>query len=119
MIPAYSKLFGAPTLYSENLMDWVKIALSLYFNRSTRHTLQMDSLHITRQFLSEQYGIPPASVTPATALDEIGIDSLVFIDLVFEFEAKLGIQATNEEIADLKTVGELITLIDRLRLEKN
>ncbi len=78
----------------------------------------MDTLHITRQFLSEQYGISPESITPETSLDKIGIDSLMFLDLVFEFEAKLGVPAPNEEIADLKTIGELITLVDKLRVEK-
>ena len=79
----------------------------------------MDTLSVTRQFLSEQYGIPPESITPETSLDTIGIDSLMFLDLVFEFEAKLGVPAPNEELTNLKTIGELITLIDKLRLEKN
>jgi acyl carrier protein len=77
----------------------------------------MDTLQITRQFLSERYGIPPESITPETALDKIGIDSLMFLDLVFEFEAKLGIPAPNDEIADLKTIGELIAFVDKLRPE--
>jgi len=79
----------------------------------------MDALLIIRQFLSEQYGIAPETITPETPLDKLGIDSLMFFELVFEFEGKLGVRSPkNEEIADLKTIGELIALIDNLRLEK-
>jgi acyl carrier protein len=79
----------------------------------------MDALQIIREFLSEQYGIPPETITPETPLDKLGIDSLMFFDLVFEFEAKLGVRAPNEEIAGLKTIGELIALVDKLKLGKN
>lgn len=77
----------------------------------------MNALQIIRDFLNDQYGIPPETITPETSLDKIGIDSLMFFDLVFEFEAKLGVQVTNEEIADLKTIGELMALVDKLTPE--
>jgi acyl carrier protein len=92
-------------LYSKHYIDKVQIS-------------RMDALQIIRDFLSEQYGIAPETITPETPLDKVGIDSLMFFDLVFEFEAKLGIRAPNEEITDLKTIGELIALVDKLKSEK-
>lgn len=76
----------------------------------------MDALQIIREFLSENYAISPDLITPETPLDKIGIDSLMFFDLVFEFESQYGIQAPTEKLADLKTVGELIALVDELKI---
>jgi acyl carrier protein len=75
----------------------------------------MDILETIRQFLSEQYGIEPASVVPEASLAQLGIDSLIFVELVFEFESRFGITAPMEELTRPATVAELITLIDKLR----
>ena len=75
----------------------------------------MEPLQIIREFLSEHYEISPESITPETPLDELGVDSLMFFELVFEFEAKLGVHAPNEELTSLKTVGDLIALVHKLR----
>jgi len=78
----------------------------------------MDSLHIVQQYLNEHHSIPPETITPDTVLDEINIDSLSFLGLVFEFESKLGINAPDKEIINIKTIGELISLVERLSVEK-
>ena len=73
----------------------------------------MDTLHTIRTYLSENHEIPPEAITPDTKLDEIGIDSFAFLGLVFEFESKLGINAPDKEIYNIKTIGELIALVDK------
>lgn len=75
----------------------------------------MDTLEITRQFLSEQYGIPLETINSDMKLDDIGVDSLAFIDLVFEIEDKFGVNTSDEEIANIETVGEFISLIEEKR----
>lgn len=75
----------------------------------------MDTLETARQFLSEQYGIPLESITPDRKLDDVGIDSLAFIDLVFEIEDKFGVHTSDEEVANIETIGEFIHLIDEKR----
>jgi len=75
----------------------------------------MDVLQFTREFLSEQYGVSPETITPDTKLDDLGVDSLMFIDLVFEFEDKFGVHATNDDIAKLSTIGEFVDLVNEKR----
>lgn len=75
----------------------------------------MDILQTTRQFLSDQYGIPPENITPDTKLDSVGLDSLAFIDLVFEFEDKFGIHTSDEEVGNINTIGEFIALVEEKR----
>ena len=75
----------------------------------------MDVLQITREFLSEQYGVPPETITPDTKLDDLGVDSLMFIDLIFEFEDKFGVHTSNDDVAKLNTIGEFIDLVNEKR----
>lgn len=74
----------------------------------------MDTLQVIREFLSEQYGIQPETVTPEKTLSQVGIDSLIFVELVFEFESRLGTTAPMHELTQPDTVGQLITLVDKL-----
>jgi len=78
----------------------------------------MDTLQVIRDFLSEQYGIPVEKIAPETALDQLGIDSLMFIELLFEFDSKFGIPAPEKDIGDIKTIGELVALVDKTRAER-
>ena len=45
-------------------------------------------------------------------LDTYGLDSLDVMEFLLDIEDKLNIKFENEEFKDLKTVGELIKLID-------
>lgn len=72
----------------------------------------MDTLQVIRNFLSEQYGIAPERVLPETALADLGIDSLIFVELIFEFETRLGITAPMEELTRPATVAELVAMVD-------
>jgi len=78
----------------------------------------MDSLKIIQDYLNEHHAIPPESITPDTRLDEINIDSLSFLGLVFEFESKLGIDAPDDAIINIQTIGELILLVEKLTNDK-
>lgn len=75
----------------------------------------MDTLQVIKEFLSEQYGISPDAVMPEASLSDLGIDSLMFVELVFEFESRLGITAPMEELVAPNTIGELVTLVDKLK----
>jgi acyl carrier protein len=72
-----------------------------------------DELAIVRSFLGERLGIEPARVTPASTLAELGIDSLILLELFFEFEERLGLSLT-KDIPTPKTIGELVELVEHL-----
>ncbi|HEX5391783.1 MAG TPA: phosphopantetheine-binding protein [Rhodocyclaceae bacterium] len=70
-----------------------------------------DTLSIVRDFLKERLDVEPARVTPESTLQELGIDSLMLLELMFEFEEKLNV-TLSEDLAAPTTVGELLTVVE-------
>lgn len=46
---------------------------------------------------------------------DLGIDSLDLVDLVFQMEEALDVQFEDEELLTIKTVGDLIRLVEEKR----
>jgi len=74
----------------------------------------MDSLGLIREFLQNRLGIVPERAVPEALLKELGVDSLMMLELMFEFEDRFGITLT-KDIKSPRTVGEMAALMDRLR----
>jgi len=53
------------------------------------------------------------SVTPTTALNSFGVDSLVLIDLIFDLEQEFGVKLAAEDLMAMRTVGDLTAFIDQ------
>lgn len=51
-------------------------------------------------------------LTLETSFKDLGIDSLDLVDLVFEMEEELGVQFEDDELIQIKTVNDLITLVN-------
>lgn len=51
-------------------------------------------------------------ITEDTVFKDLGLDSLDLVDMVFELEEELGITFEDEELLQIKTVKDLLTLID-------
>lgn len=51
-------------------------------------------------------------LTVDMAFKDLGIDSLDLVDLVFELEEEIGVQFEDDELLKLKTVQDLINLIE-------
>jgi acyl carrier protein len=77
----------------------------------------MDSLNLIREFLDGRMGVPPQQVVPAASLADLGVDSLLMLELVFECEDRFGV-TLDKNLKSPKTVGELVALVDRLRREQ-
>lgn len=69
------------------------------------------SLQILRDFLQERTDIDPAKIVPEATLEDLGIDSLTQLELLFEFEEKLHINLPNVDERPA-TIGELIALVE-------
>ena len=74
----------------------------------------METLEIVRNFLSERIGKIEHELAPDAVLADIGVDSLMLLELLFEFEDRLGIELP-KDVGAPKTIGELIALIDAIR----
>jgi len=76
----------------------------------------MNTLNKLQDLLSKEYALPREVVTPETALDAVGVDSLGMMELLFEIEKTFDIVIPNEQV-ELKTVGQLAAYIDHLRVQ--
>ena len=73
----------------------------------------MKSIELIRNFLTARQGIEPAKVVPEALLADLGVDSLMMLELVFEFEDQLGIKLPHD-LKSPQTVGEMVALMDGL-----
>lgn len=68
-------------------------------------------------YIAKQTGKDASAILPETSLEEAGIDSFYFIELVFQVEEEFDIHIDhnqNDVAARLKTVGDIAGLIDEL-----
>ena len=55
------------------------------------------------------------TLTEESNFKDLGIDSLDIVDLVFQIEEALDVQFEDEELLTIKTVGDLIRLVEAKR----
>lgn len=73
----------------------------------------MKSIELIRNFLNARLGIEAEKVVPEAGLADLGIDSLMMLELVFEFEDQFGLKLP-VDLKSPKTVGEMTALMDGL-----
>lgn len=73
----------------------------------------MDSIGLIREFLKDRLGVAPEKVLPEAPLADLGVDSLMMLELMFEFEDRFGIKLSSD-LKTPQTVGEMVALMDGL-----
>ncbi len=73
-----------------------------------------DELEIVRGFLRERLNIDPARITVEATMEELDIDSLMLLELFFEFEERLDV-TLSQNLPTPKTIGQLIDIVKGLR----
>jgi acyl carrier protein len=73
-----------------------------------------DELDIVRGFLKDRLNIDPARITREATLQELDIDSLMLLELFFEFEEKLNVNLS-QNLPTPKTIGQLIEIVEGLK----
>lgn len=79
------------------------------------HENEKNDLALIQNFLKDRIG--PAQIekiVPEATLTDLGIDSLMQVELLFEFEDKTGISVPTD-IPPPKTVGELLQQLKEIR----
>lgn len=77
----------------------------------------MNSSDLIRSFLTDRLGIEPAQVEPASLLADLGVDSLMLAELMFEAEDHLGIEIPSD-LPLPRTVADMQAALDSLTLLK-
>src|SRR6266446_4332122 len=75
--------------------------------------MKQDHLTVLSEFLHKRENIDPARVTPEASLEELRVDSLLLLELLFEFEDRLGVKMP-QDIPRPKTVGDLLGIVDKV-----
>ena len=66
-----------------------------------------------RDIICEQFDLEPDQVTENTLLKEdLDADSLDLVDLVMSFEDEFQIEVPEEEVRNIKTVGDIVKYIE-------
>ncbi|WP_409330399.1 acyl carrier protein [Trujillonella humicola] len=68
------------------------------------------------EILEEVAGVSPADATPEKSFTEdLDVDSLSMVEIATEVENKFGVAIPDDELANIKTVGDAITYIQSNR----
>ena len=66
-----------------------------------------------KEILMDQLDVEESAVTAeASIADDLGADSLAVVDLVMSLEDEFDIEIPDEEIENVKTVGDLVKYIE-------
>jgi acyl carrier protein len=67
------------------------------------------------RILINHLGTDPEKLTPeASLLDDLGADSLDLVELTMAAEEEFGIKVSDNDAADVNTVGDFYALVKRL-----
>ena len=69
-----------------------------------------------RDALAQQFELDPESITLETNLiDDLGADSLDVVELIMSLEDEFGVSISDEDAAQLYTVGRIVDYLENLR----
>lgn len=67
-----------------------------------------------KQILAEQLNVKADKIKPESKIvEELGADSLDVVELLMSVEDQFGISVTDEEAVNLKTVNDIVTLLEK------
>ena len=70
------------------------------------------------QIVEEVTGIEPSEVTvDKSFVDDLDIDSLSMVEIAVQTEDKYGVKVPDEDLAGLRTVGDIVAYIQKLEAE--
>ena len=78
----------------------------------------MDTLLSIKELAAKQFGGDANDIDIDAPVDQLGIDSLGFLEFLFELEDKLGISIPQESVTNVKTLRELADVVDQLAASK-
>jgi acyl carrier protein len=66
-----------------------------------------------KEIMAARLGLPPEQLVPdAKLVDDLGLDSLDAVELAISVERKFDIEVPEEELTKLKTVADMIALVE-------
>lgn len=76
--------------------------------------MSADTLERVRKVTVEELGVKEEEVVESASFTEdLGADSLDVVELVMAFEDEFGIDIPDDEVGEIKTVGDAVTYISK------
>lgn len=72
----------------------------------------MDTLQVIKEVAAKQFGLESAAVDPDAPIEQLGIDSLGFLEFLFELEDRVGVAIPQDSVTGVKTLAELCERVD-------
>ena len=72
----------------------------------------MDTLQTIKELAATQFGAAVDAIDENAYVDKLGIDSLGFLEFMFEVEDKFGVSVPQESLAGVRTLKELAVVVD-------
>ncbi len=73
----------------------------------------MNTLETVQGMLADEFKLPPARLVPEAKLEELGVDSLNQIDLIFKLEDRFNLKIKDDS-RKLVTIQDVVGYIDEL-----
>ena len=70
--------------------------------------MNQDLLTTFTEILVEDFDIPAEEVSPEATFEALGLDSLDVVDLTLAVEERTGVKLEDEELEDVRTVGDAV-----------
>lgn len=76
--------------------------------------MNQEILNQVKEIIVEYLGVEEEQVVPeATLMDNLGADSLDLVELSMNLEEKFGVTIDDEDIGNLKTVGDVVAYLEK------
>ena len=73
----------------------------------------MDILEKVKKLISEQLDVEEANIQESSSVaDDLGADSLDVVDLVMAIEDEFSIEIPEDQVENIKTVGDIVKYIE-------
>ena len=70
-----------------------------------------------QRLLVEKFDLPASQLQAESELDKIGLDSLAIIEFMFTIEDEFNVKMPDERV-EIKTVQDIVAVVDRLVAEQ-
>lgn len=75
----------------------------------------MDTLEILQKAIKKELGRDFEDITPSTTFEDMALDSLDVVQMIMAIEEAFDVEIADEEVDNIKTVGQLLEYIEEKR----
>lgn len=75
-------------------------------------------LNELRKEMADLFDLDPATITPESTFETMGLTSLDAIDLIVRLQEKTGKKVDEESVKNIRSVADIVALLDKLQKQQ-